>query len=196
MVRASMALDGGVAVRLSVAGLDLSQRSSGVAIIDRDNQLVTYTFGSNLKDDASERAKAMRNLTIANDIIKVVRQHHVAVVAVEDYAFSRRSSSVHPLAELGGVVKSQLVLSCGIAVAPVTASSLRKFLFGKAISDKKAIKSKLEAMGYKDLKNCDESDALVVALVMDAYSNRRETFCQKHELEVFDRLDKRLACTG
>lgn len=174
-----------------MAGLDLSQRSAGVAIIDASGSVHTYTFGSDLSKTSTERQKTWRNIEIANGIINAFKGHAVRAVGVEAYAFSRKATSVHGLAELGGLVKAQLLLGLNLSPYPMPASSMRKFLFGKNTSDKKAIRNKLVEMGYAQPTNTDESDALVVALVVDAYSNRRSAHCEQHELELFDRLDAR-----
>ena len=52
------------------------------------------------------------------------------VVAIENYGFSRRSSSVTKLAELGGAVRVAL-WDAGIIARPITASAGRKLLLGK-----------------------------------------------------------------
>lgn len=180
-----------------VAGLDLSLRAAGVAVLDDQRQVATYTIGAPLKKDASLRKKTWRNIEITNSIVGIMKRHHVELVGLEDYAFSRRSSSSHVLAELGGLVKAQLLL-LGIGVPiPMTASSMRKFMFGSDISDKDLIRSKLCDMGFTQPKNTDESDALVVALVIDAYANNRAQYYAEHELNLFDRIDQRTApCSG
>lgn len=182
-----------VVLILKVSGLDLSLCSAGVAVIDDDRQVYTYTFGNALKKGASIRKRMWRNIEICNGIIAVLKRHHVTVVAVEEYAFSRRSSSVHALAELGGLVKAQLLLT-GIGCAfPIEASAVRKFLFGHNTSDKEFIRKKLCELGYGQPKNTDESDALAVALVADAYVNNRAQYSRDHELDLFQRLDARTA---
>lgn len=179
-------------MRFSVAGLDLSLRSAGVAIIDADSQVHCYTFGSKLGDDASLKEKTWRNITITNDIIRAAKRHGVQWIGVEDYAYSQRSSSAHVLPELGGLVKAQAMLALGICPVPLTASSMRKFVVGDGGADKAAIRKHLRKRGYGQPKNFDESDALVVALVMDGYVNRRDQFCAQHELELFDGIDRKL----
>lgn len=181
---------------MRVAGLDLSLRAAGVAVLV-DGQAFTYTFGSALKRDASLSKQVWRNIEIANGVVGVLKRHHVEAVGVEDYAFSRKSASVHSLAELGGLIKAQLMLAGIGCPMPLPSSSIRKFLFGKNISDKDLIRTKLAAIGHVAPKNTDESDALAVALVIDAYKNNRSKYSREHEIDLFLRLDQRTAaCTG
>lgn len=175
-----------------VLGLDLSLRAAGIALVyDTPGLAITSTVGSKLESDARLREKTWRHVSIANEIIRTAKLHDVTSVAVEDYAFSRRSSSSHVLAELGGLVKAQLLLACGVTAVPITASSARKFLLGKDTADKKLVNKKLVSMGYKPA-NLDESDAIAIGYVMNAYVNRRSSFFKKHELDLFERIDQKL----
>ena len=89
--------------------------------------------------------------------------HQVFHCYVEDYAFSRRSSSVTKLAELGGHARCEF-LSYGRVLTPVPASAARKLLLGKL--PRKDAKVAVQAALYGAdalLNNDNECNAFAVA---------------------------------
>lgn len=112
------------------------------------------------------RLEVDRYVKIAKSVVDFVRAHAVQHVSVENYAYSRSgmSSSVIALAELGGVVKSQLVLACKAPAVSVAVNSARAFLTGglKRGEQKDQVAVFLRSRGFV-FDNYDEMDAFVVA---------------------------------
>ena len=86
------------------------------------------------------------------------------VVAIENYGFSRKSSSVTKLAELGGAVRVAL-WDQGIVARPITASAGRKLLLGRVpVKGQKArAQAALWAAGCPKVWSGDILDAFVCA---------------------------------
>jgi len=70
-------------------------------------------------------------LLISKQIVEFVKKHPSDRIVIEQYAFRKRSSTTTYLAELGGVVKSQLYLMKAAVPVEVVASTARKFLMGR-----------------------------------------------------------------
>jgi hypothetical protein len=116
-----------------VVGLDLSLRAAAACALpirwDHDlSKVRMMVTGSALANDATARDQIERIDQIAHDVSVFCINAHARRIYTEAYAFSRRSTSSHQLAELGGVVKSRLLDDLDIAVVPVTASQARKVL--------------------------------------------------------------------
>jgi Holliday junction resolvasome RuvABC endonuclease subunit len=111
----------------------------------------------------TEADKADRLLDISNRMLNFVLAGSVKNVFVENYAFSRSSSSVTKLAELGGAIRV-LFRMRDLVLRPVVASSARKLLLGKLPrkNAKVAVQQALYAHGAL-FHNDDECDAYVVA---------------------------------
>jgi hypothetical protein len=117
-------------------------------------------------------AEVVRYHRIAGSVAKFVKDSGTRDVCVEQYRFSAmkgngqsfQSSSITKLAELGGIVKSQIFLSCYLAVVPVVASSARKWFTGglKKDNPKQQMADYLSRMNF-NFNNTDEMDAFVVA---------------------------------
>lgn len=157
-----------------VVGLDLSLRSAAAAFVPstfkgNTKHVRVQTWGYELDREASEESLAKRRHIIATGIREWLRglskKHIVERVFIEEYAFSRNSSSATGLHELGGVVKNVL-LEASFHFTSVTASSARKTLLQKL--PKKDIKAFTEdnvrrLAGEALYWNADEVDAFVVA---------------------------------
>jgi Holliday junction resolvasome RuvABC endonuclease subunit len=121
---------------LSVLGIDLAPRHTGFCVVPRDwdgrlesliTDKVTYTLTGKMGPGAQMRVY----LAAAKVAVQMFKQHQVDEVAVEGYAYGAKGSAVTLLAELGGIVKSQLYMACdGLLVTPVTASGARAWLTG------------------------------------------------------------------
>lgn len=118
-----------------VIGLDLSLRSPGACWIPRGwlgrvarVRTAGAGWGYELTRDATPADVAARHIAIAERVVDFCRRHPHEAVFVEDYAYSRNSSSATGLHELGGVVKADLLRALGRAPIPVTASEARKTL--------------------------------------------------------------------
>lgn len=116
---------------------------------------------------ATREQKADRWARISHAVLAFCEKHQPMLVGVEDYAFSRKSSSVTRLAELGGIVRIDLWRARPEWLPhEVTASQARKVLLGK-VPQKDAKdwtqanvrRLKGEAIYWTE----DEVDAVVVA---------------------------------
>ena len=158
-------------------GLDLSLRQTGMCYIpEKWNFLHSSTVTKSIQTEREKGAKGNphvlarlevdRYLKVAKGIVDFVRVHGVQHVVIENYAYSRSgmSSSVVALAELGGVVKSQLVLACKAPAVSVAVNSARSFLTGglKRGGQKAQVDVFLRSLDFR-FDNYDEMDAFVVA---------------------------------
>lgn len=167
-----------------VVGLDLSLKQTGVCYVppgwcgNVDDLRVSSIKTKRGKDALGDlrviaSMEMERCLEIAEFVIDFVRENGASHVAKEHYAMSPvrnkkgqpvQSASITRLAELNGVVLSQLLLACGIGVVPVVASSARKFVTGglKRGNPKEQVDRFLQSHGVR-FCNQDEMDAFVVA---------------------------------
>ena len=155
-------------------GLDLSLSSPAAVAIPRGwrvgdwSTLTTLTFRTSAPDapagSSYEKERIARLQHISDRMLSFARCVKAETCWVEDYGYSKRSSSVTKLAELGGVVRVDF-LRVGLVVRPLTASTCRTLLLGKLPrSDQKiAVQNALFAAGAPKEWNEDTCDALVVA---------------------------------
>lgn len=176
--------------RKVVAGLDLSLRGAGVAILLTDGSVVHKTFGYGLKR-GSERDRAERVLWITSNVIKLLRKHEVKFVSVEDYAYAA-SGRLTMLGELAGAIKQQVLVGLKTVALPLASTTVRAFLIPKAkqkdMHDKRRIQSYLKERGFF-CDTADEYDALACALVIHAWANERDIAITDQQLRTFDKLD-------
>jgi Holliday junction resolvasome RuvABC endonuclease subunit len=148
----------------SVLGLDLSLTGTGLVTLDGATGAVwaAASAGHGLKRDARVRDKVARLLTIAETVVAAVRRAPAPCsVAIEGYAFGAKGAQ-NDLAELGGVIKTQLWLACRLEPTIYTVSAARKGMFGTGRMEKKAILPHLAAKGVV-LADHNQADAWVIA---------------------------------
>jgi len=170
-----------------VVGLDLSLTRTGVCYIppwwDGKNDSIVVSSIETQRDASAKGdpyalsdMETKRYLKIAKYIIGFVGEYGVSYVAREGYAFSTvrtksgksfQSSSVTKLAELGGVVQSQLFLFGGISLISIQPNSARKYLTGglKRGNQKDQVRDFLRPFGFV-FRNNDEMDSFVIACAM------------------------------
>jgi len=166
-----------------VVGLDLSLRRTGMCYIPPDWDgsrlgLVTTSIPTEREKAAYgkphilARIESERQLMIADQVIRFVNKTKARDVCVENYAFSTvkdkqgrpvQSSSITKLGELGGCVKTQVLLACKIPVVPIAGNTARKFLTGglKKGGQKKQVERFLKQHDIW-FDNDDEMDGFVV----------------------------------
>lgn len=156
----------------AVLGIDLSLLNAGLTALPLDPfalsspALRTMTYGIELATASDDENRIERLVELEREVLEfweeVGKPKHVAL---EEYAFSRDSSSVTKLAEAGGVVKVAFWRE-GVVVQSVVAASARKLLtgFGGGTSEqaKKAVQAAIIAAGFAGL-NEHEADAFAVA---------------------------------
>lgn len=154
---------------LTVAGLDLSLRNTGIAVVSPQG-IFCHSVGYSI-EAATEREQVQRMLRIAAEAIRFCKEHGVSRVGIENYAFRPSQAGLTQIAELNGVVKAQAVVVLKTVPVRLAPSQVRKFLLGKGNAQKVAVQSHLKKLGYLQATNADEFDALAVALVLDAWAN-------------------------
>ena len=187
-----------------VVGLDLSLARTGMCFVpDKwDGRIKTLQFLSvSTKRDKAfgspellAKMEIQRCLEIAGKTIKFIKKTEATAIAKENYAFSpvkdkfgnsKQSSSVTKLAELGGVVLSQVLLSCRLPMVSVPVNSARKWLTGgiKRGDQKGQIERFLKKRGLV-FENYDEMDAFVVAYYWYGELNKiRSRFLAQSEID-------------
>jgi hypothetical protein len=166
----------------AVIGLDTAKSCTGVTLVPDGwdgsrNDLVTKAIRTQREQPAFGSKAVLAKLEleryhkIAEQIVGFIQEHDVEYVVMEEYAFSKGgvSSSFTGLVELGGIVRSQVLLACGIAVPLVKASSARSKVSGglkrkgpKGEGAKLQMKEILRKRGIM-FSTLDEMDAFVVA---------------------------------
>lgn len=161
-----------------VVGLDLSLRGPAACALPLDwdhdlRKVRTGLFGYELSADASDEEVIERNAQIAHDVTVFCINARATRIARENYAFAASSSSVTKLAELGGVVRHDVMQTMGIAVSSITASRARKVLLQNCPSSgsKKFTVRNVKRLGGPTLKwSEDECDAFVIANCLLMYA--------------------------
>ena len=157
-----------------ILGLDLSSVSSGAVVIestfggsvDSVQCLATDTFVVNPKDKLSMGEKC---LYMASSVAKMIAEHKVTTVAIEDVFFTQYLKTYRALAMIHGAVAAEIA-HCGLPVEWYTSAAARKLVFNHGDFKKKDVQQKLsERFSFKNLPpiaewNNDQSDALAVAL--------------------------------
>lgn len=180
-------MNNNIARKNVVAGLDLSLRGAGVAVIGLDGSVSAATFGYPLSKESTDRDRLERILKVTSQLMAFLKLHKVNYIGVENYAFSKMNS-ISCQAELGGVVKSQIYVSMKIVPITMPVTSVRKFVLGKSTKSKVTVQKHFKALGYI-LKTADEYDALAVAYLTDFWANDRNCGGNKYHSELLDRLD-------
>jgi Holliday junction resolvasome RuvABC endonuclease subunit len=170
----------------AIVGLDLSLRSTGVAVITADGKAECTSFGHALKKDCGNYETIKRYISSTQKIISFLKPYKIEMIAIENYGFAGKSLAVQ--CEFGGIVKSQMYLAMRRVPIVLATGTIRKLLLGdaKAKDIKQRVMDKLIEIGYSGLKNFDESDALAVAHV--ARSLYASANLSKYERQVLSQL--------
>lgn len=175
-------------------GLDLSLTNTGMCHVPARwdgsmSELSIASFGAKKMQGVIGKASESRDLIfrylkIAKVVVDFIASKKsddgVPLVAIEGYAFSfaRKgsgpgSSSVTKLAELGGVVKSQVLLSTKKAPVSFSSSEARKIVIGKMTKGnaKEQVRDTLFSFGMRFV-NDDEMDAFVISYANYCSENR------------------------
>jgi hypothetical protein len=168
--RALRALDRSASERHAapvLLGLDLSATAAAVCAVPLDwdgdwRRVTTLVVGESLRRDATDMERARRTEAIAARLVTFARKRGASEAWIESYAFSRRDNA-HTLAEVGGVVRLEL-LRAGIEIRTANMSTARKLLLGKVPRSeaKQACHRVLHEAGSPPW-TFDESDAFVAA---------------------------------
>jgi Holliday junction resolvasome RuvABC endonuclease subunit len=130
----------------SVLGLDLATRHTGICLIPRGwygdehalrTSLVEYQFPGKL----TELVKIQRMNAVAGEILRFVGTYEPDFIVVEDYAYSRHSQSTTMQAEIGGIIKSQVLMATGDVPEPLSSGTIRKTLTGGLMGNRNVDKA-------------------------------------------------------
>jgi Holliday junction resolvasome RuvABC endonuclease subunit len=154
---------------MTICGLDLSLVATGiVAIDDTTNIIHKRTFGYPIVPKITEKKKIIRLLWITNEIIKDIKKFNVDKIGIEGYSYGSRYRR-EDLAELHGLVKTQLFLACNLVPVIIPCKKARYELFGKGNIKKDKVIELLKKDG-KVFDDDNQADAYVIA-----YYNLRHT---------------------
>lgn len=173
-----------------VAGLDLSLRSAGVAIITAPLKAQYFTFGYDLKKTASHRDHLVRVINITNNVMYVLKKYKCEHIGIENYGFATKGK-LSMQADLGGTIKSQIYIGGSLPIL-LASLSVRKYLLGKGIASsskgKIMIRECLEGKGYAKTNNYDESDALAIAHIVYDWSIKNAD--NEYSKKLFGEIDR------
>lgn len=166
-------------------GLDLSLRSTGIAVYDddlpvADGILHVEVVGGDVLKDAPMSVHLGRMHSIASGIVRVAKQFDVKLVAIEGPAFGATTRLYH-LGGLAFIVMSQLRLSSRLSAEVVPPLSARKVVLGRgspprgwAPSSGKALKGSARTKAWVaerlverygvDYGDDNKNDAVVMAI--------------------------------
>ncbi|MEV0236777.1 hypothetical protein [Nonomuraea sp. NPDC050786] len=142
-----------------VAGLDQAAEKTGLALPDGTTCLITAPKVSVKKGQKRTLADNMRRMDhVDGECMRHILATGVEAIGIEDYAFQKRSSGTHRLAEIGGTVR----LGCwraGIAIAVINVKHLKMYATGDADASKRQMSdAALEYAGAR-FPSEDECDA-------------------------------------
>jgi Holliday junction resolvasome RuvABC endonuclease subunit len=142
-------------------GLDLSCTATGIVVIAEMGEVVASTVGNKLHRDSPVREKVERLLGIATAVVRAYEMHMPERVGIEGYAWAAKGAQ-NDLAELHGVVKTQLWLKHRVEPEIVQASAARKAVLGAGRIEKKDIVRLVQARGVV-VADHNQADAWVIA---------------------------------
>lgn len=153
-----------------VLGLDLSLRRPAACVIPEGWRVgdwkALHLLSFDGEDSHDERSHYVRIIKIVGKMRDFMIAHGVGQedAWVEDYAYSRHSSSVTKLAELGGYARCEF-LTYGRVLHAVPAASCRKLLLGKVPREgqKQAVQDAFRHVGAPFAEDGDLCDAVAVA---------------------------------
>ncbi len=150
-----------------ILGIDMSTRFTAGVVVPQDwdgkwPRVRTLVVGEPLGRNATDAERARRCETIATRLVAFARCHGVTSAWIEGYAFNQNTAA-HTLAEVGGVVRLELVRA-GIEIRTANMSTARKLLLGKVprAGAKEAVVATLRAAGAT-FETADEADAYCCA---------------------------------
>ena len=162
--------------RVVVLGLDLSARGAGAVAVPSDwggdwSKIARLMSGEDLPAGAASALRIGRLHRIAADVVTFAGMHGCTTAVVEQYALRMdpnnpgATAQAHTLAEVGGVVKHQLVEKLGLITESVAPASARKVLLGRVPQkgSKAFTLRALKMMGIPEDWTPDQKDAFVCA---------------------------------
>lgn len=139
-----------------VAGLDQAAEKTGLALPDGTTRLITAPKAAGKKRTLADNMRRMDHVDA--ECMRQLLSSGAEAIGIEDYAFQKRSSGTHRLAEIGGAVR----LACwraGIAIAVINVKHLKIYATGDGDASKQQMAdAALEYAGAR-FPSEDECDA-------------------------------------
>ncbi|WP_188197286.1 crossover junction endodeoxyribonuclease RuvC [Nonomuraea sp. SYSU D8015] len=139
-----------------VAGLDQAAEKTGLALPDGRTCLITAPKAAGKTRTYADDMRRADH--VERDVVTSLLGTGVQAVGIEDYAFSKRSSATHRLAEIGGAVR----LACWryrIAVAVINVKHLKMYATGKGGASKHDMAAAAYEYAGASFRSFDECDA-------------------------------------
>jgi crossover junction endodeoxyribonuclease RuvC len=163
-------------------GIDQSLRSSGVAVVGADQQVLyvgTVTPEKKLKG-------APRLACIRDALRDVIKTHpRICFASLEGYAYDVGAGRVFELGEVGAIVK-MVLYDANIPFVVVPPASLKKYVSGEGSATKEQMRAAVLKKWGMDFPQDDVCDAFGLAQV--ARSLRLNKGATRAELEVMKHL--------
>ena len=148
-----------------VVGIDPSFSGFAVAVASPAGVRIEEWKTQPAKDVVG-RMKRYNRLVIgvAGILRPMVEQQMDPLVTLEHYSFNSKNGG-ELLGELGGVLRSELVLALGVDVVEVAPARLKKFSCGRGNAGKPAVVSALSRRYDRDFSSDNRADAFGLAML-------------------------------
>ncbi|WP_187414106.1 crossover junction endodeoxyribonuclease RuvC [Nonomuraea sp. PA05] len=142
-----------------VSGLDQAAEKTGLALPDGTTSLVTAPKVRARKGARRTLTDNMRRIDhVEAETVRRIIEAGTQAIGIEDYAFQKRSSATHRLAEIGGTVR----LACWrarIAVAVINLKHLKLYATGDGDASKQQMADAARTYAGATFPTEDECDA-------------------------------------
>lgn len=146
-----------------IVGIDPSLAGSAVAIIRADGSHSVKRFASKSRG-TSVRERNGRYLSVVSRIIEFIGDDDPLVICIEGYSYGSHQGQA-ALAELGGILRSDLCVYESAKIFEVAPTTLKKFVTGKGNTDKIAVVAKSLERWDVGFSTSDEFDAFGLAKI-------------------------------
>lgn len=155
---------------IEIIGLDLSLTGTGWCRFFTSTEPIEY--GEIITKPNEFPTRRARVNYIAFELYQfIVKQETPQIVFIEGYAFSKQTSSLTQLGELGGVIRQMVFSKTGIDAIEIPNTSLKKFITGSGQAKKEDLKLATYKKYYKKYgidfqgKSNNECDAFCLAMM-------------------------------
>ncbi len=151
---------------IEIIGLDLSLTGTGWCMSSPDIKSLEYGEIKTKPDSFNTRRERVEYITkeLICQIIKLPCKQ--LIIFIEGYSFSKQTSSLTQLGELGGVIRQMVYSKTGLDAIEIPPGSLKKFICGKGNAHKEDMKLavfKKYGMDFQNKSN-DSCDAFALAV--------------------------------
>lgn len=171
---------------MKILALDLSLNSTGWCIMDSSVEEHESGIIKPKKTDRMEKLIEIRSF-----IYKLIEQHDIKCVFIEDYAFGARGVWIYSYGELCGLIKVAIV-ELGIKYYTVSPSLWKKFVLGKGNLPKDQVMLQIYKKYGIEFSDNNMADAFAIAKFGKAlldYQQGNKNY-NKYELEAFKKMVK------